>query len=65
MHGKGTYFYRNGRKYEGQWVAGYKQGHGVFTWPNGDSYEGDFHLDKCNGISYFLLFTRVGIFFKP
>ena len=51
MHGKGTYYYRNGRKYEGNWVAGYKEGYGVFRWPNGDSYEGEFHRDKCNGPS--------------
>lgn len=30
MHGKGTYTYKNGRRYEGQWFAGYKQGFGRY-----------------------------------
>jgi len=49
MHGKGTYIYRNGRKYEGEWVGGYKEGYGTFSWPNGDRYEGYFHKDQCHG----------------
>jgi len=34
---------------EGQWEGGYKEGHGIFTWPNGDRYEGSFHRDHCHG----------------
>eukprot|EP01092_Planopodium_desertum_P004275 TRINITY_DN1860_c0_g1_i2.p1 TRINITY_DN1860_c0_g1~~TRINITY_DN1860_c0_g1_i2.p1 ORF type:complete len:230 (-),score=0.53 TRINITY_DN1860_c0_g1_i2:112-768(-) len=49
MHGKGTYTYKDGRKYEGEWSEGFKQGQGTYTRPSGDKYEGFFRQDKFEG----------------
>ena len=39
----------DGRKYNGEYLNGIKEGQGVFTWPNGDRCEGTFTNDKLNG----------------
>ncbi|HEX7052934.1 MAG TPA: hypothetical protein VF211_03245 [Burkholderiales bacterium] len=36
-------------RYEGEFKAGRKHGHGVKTWPNGDRYEGEFVEDRREG----------------
>jgi len=36
-------------RYNGDFVAGRKQGAGVKTWPNGDRYEGEFADDRRHG----------------
>ena len=46
QHGKGTFTWSNGDKYEGDFVNGIRQGKGTYTWSNGNNYEGDF----VNGI---------------
>lgn len=38
MEGKGLYIWADGRRYEGQWVRGERQGEGVMTMPNGEKY---------------------------
>eukprot|EP00948_MAST-09A_sp_MAST-9A-sp1_P003568 g3568.t1 len=38
-----------GRKYEGDWKQGRKDGRGLYILGNGDSYEGDFVDDKYHG----------------
>ena len=45
-HGKGTFFYANGSRYEGEWVMGAKEGHGLFTFEDGSIYEGPFINDR-------------------
>jgi hypothetical protein len=40
MNGKGTYYYAGGNKYIGDWIDGYKTGHGVFIWSDGSQYQG-------------------------
>ena len=37
---KCTYFWRNGDKYEGDWIDGKKNGKGTLTFSDGDKYEG-------------------------
>ncbi|CAF2106931.1 unnamed protein product [Rotaria magnacalcarata] len=39
MNGRDTSFYDDENTYTGGWVAGLKEGKGVFTWKNGDRYE--------------------------
>mmetsp|Transcript_168819 Transcript_168819/g.542585 ORF Transcript_168819/g.542585 Transcript_168819/m.542585 type:complete len:135 (+) Transcript_168819:129-533(+) len=48
-HGKGTFFYNTGDRYEGQWVHGVKQGSGSYYYATGDVYKGDFHHDRMHG----------------
>ncbi len=37
---KPEYTYKNGSKYIGQWVNGFRHGNGKMIWPDGASYEG-------------------------
>lgn len=45
-HGKGTFYYSNGSKYEGDWNENFKDGEGVFTFEDGTEYEGRFEKDR-------------------
>ena len=40
MHGKGTYTWSDGRKYEGDYVNDKKEGLGTYTWADGRKYQG-------------------------
>lgn len=40
MHGKGIFTWRDGRKYEGEYVDDKKEGKGVFTWNDNRKYDG-------------------------
>ena len=42
MNGKGIFWWPDGKKYEGDFVADEFQGQGIKTWPNGKRYEGQF-----------------------
>jgi hypothetical protein len=35
MHGKGTYIWENGRKYQGEYFNDKKHGSGKYYWPDG------------------------------
>ncbi len=39
-HGKGTYIFSNGDRYEGEWVNDMKHGKGTFYYGNGELYIG-------------------------
>ena len=41
-HGKGTYSWKNGSEYTGDWVDGRRSGNGEFEWNNGGKYEGQY-----------------------
>ena len=41
-HGKGTYYFKNGDKYTGDFRHGKYEGTGTFTWADGESYTGGF-----------------------
>lgn len=49
MHGKGAYYFPNGRRYFGDWDAGYMHGEGVMQWPNHCKYVGSFESDLRHG----------------
>ena len=53
--GKGVYTYRDGGKYDGDFVDGKMHGNGVFTWPDGEKYDGDYVDDKMHGKGVFTL----------
>jgi hypothetical protein len=48
-NGFGTYKYKNGDTYVGEWLDGNPQGKGTFLTNDGDKYEGDFTKGKPNG----------------
>lgn len=40
-HGRGSYFYVNGNRYEGEWTGDRKNGHGIyFYFSTGEKYDG-------------------------
>ena len=49
MHGRGTYTWANGMRYEGDYVEDVKEGNGVFDWPDGRRYEGEWVDDQQHG----------------
>lgn len=40
MHGFGTYTWKDGRKYEGNYLNDKKNGFGVYIWSDGRQYHG-------------------------
>ena len=49
MHGNGTYYWRDGREYKGQFYHGSKEGHGEFSGTDLSEYTGEFTDDKMEG----------------
>jgi len=47
--GRGQYTYKNGDRYDGDWVDDKRHGHGVYYVANGDRYDGDFVDGKYHG----------------
>ena len=41
MHGYGVYTWKDGRKYEGEYLYDKKHGFGVYTWADGRRYAGE------------------------
>ena len=48
-HGKGTYFYRKGERYEGEWKQYFRDGEGILWGANNSQYVGTFKGDKKHG----------------
>ncbi len=40
-HGKGTFYFKNGDRYEGQWTKGLKHGKGKYYYKSGELYDGE------------------------
>ncbi len=49
MHGKGVYVWKDGRKYEGEYMYDKKHGHGIYVWADGRKYEGQWAYGKQHG----------------
>ena len=47
--GKGSFYYKNGKKYEGEWKNDTEEGFGIMKYKNGDQYEGYFKKGKKEG----------------
>ena len=64
MHGKGTYTWKDGRKYDGQYLHDKKHGNGIYTWADGRRYDGQWAYGKQNGKGKYILpdgTVRVGV----
>jgi hypothetical protein len=48
-HGKGTYFFPNGDRYEGKWKRGKQHGEGTYFFSEGDKYVGNWKDGKKHG----------------
>jgi len=49
--GKARAFYTNGDEYDGDFIDGERQGHGIYRYSsNGDKYEGDWYKNNKHGI---------------
>lgn len=49
MEGRGIEAWNDGRRYEGDFKNGKKDGEGTFEWPNGNKYIGSWRDDKQHG----------------
>lgn len=41
MHGQGVLVWKDGKRYEGQFVNDKREGRGIFKWKDGRIYEGE------------------------
>ncbi|MCS6927902.1 MAG: caspase family protein [Saprospiraceae bacterium] len=48
-NGTGTYLFKNGDRYVGQWAAGLPHGKGTYYFASRERYEGDFKFGKFDG----------------
>ena len=48
-HGKGTYVWKDGRRYEGEYKHDLRHGSGIFSYANGDMYQGEFENGLRSG----------------
>ena len=60
-HGKGVgvFTWKNGDRYEGDFVNNQRTGKGVYTWPSGSRHEGDFVDGKRTGMGVYV--TKAGL----
>lgn len=49
-NGEGTYIYKSGSKYKGNWKEGKKHGYGLLNYASGEKYEGNFKNDQMHGV---------------
>lgn len=49
MHGYGTYVWRDGREYKGEFYNDKKHGNGIFRWADGKVYNGEWSNGKQHG----------------
>ncbi|CAI2383486.1 unnamed protein product [Moneuplotes crassus] len=53
QHGQGTYLWKSGKKYIGQWKNGKPEGQGIMYFESGDMYEGEWVNGKKHGTGLF------------
>ena len=49
ISGSGRVYWANGDSYDGELVAGRREGKGSFVWPSGQRFSGQWHDDQPNG----------------
>ena len=49
MHGRGTFYFANGERYEGDWKDSQLHGRGTYYFANGDECEGDWRENRLLG----------------
>jgi len=55
MHGHGVYVWKDGRRYEGEYLDDRKHGYGVYVWTDGRRYEGNWAAGKQHGQGKYIL----------
>lgn len=55
MHGKGLYTWKDGRRYEGDYVMDKKHGHGRYRWADGRIYDGPWVNGRQHGKGEYIL----------
>ena len=50
MHGEGSLYYPDGKKYEGEFLNGKRHGEGTFTYPDGTAFVGKFIEGQQQGL---------------
>ncbi|GLT49096.1 hypothetical protein SLA2020_226760 [Shorea laevis] len=55
--GSGVYYYHMKGRYEGDWVDGKYDGHGVETWARGSRYRGQYRQGLRHGIGVYRFYT--------
>ena len=48
-HGQGTYIWKNGSKYTGNWLDNNQDGQGIYIYPDGSKEVGEFKNGLLNG----------------
>merc|ERR1740115_515840 len=51
--GSGTFAWKDGRRYVGNYMNDKKDGNGTFTWPDGREYDGEWKDGKQHGTGVF------------
>jgi hypothetical protein len=46
MHGRGNLSWKDGKKYEGDFLNDKREGHGTFKWADGRQYIGEWKAGK-------------------
>lgn len=54
LNGKGTYKWKDGKIYSGEFVNDKLDGNGIFLWPDKKKYIGQYKKDKKNGLGIFI-----------
>lgn len=50
-----THVYKcNGSQYRGEWIGGFRDGHGIMKWSDGATFEGEWKDNHCVGKGKFL-----------
>lgn len=64
MHGQGVYTWKDGRRYEGEYLDDKKHGFGTYFWADGRKYEGNWAFGKQHGKGRYTVAdgsSRVGV----
>ena len=49
----GSFYFKDYRKYEGEWKNNKMHGYGIISWPDGKFFEGEFYEDKKEGFGVY------------
>ena len=61
MHTQGLYKFKNGHRYEGDYVLNKKHGQGVFLYPDGSKYDGNHRTLHTPDNIYTYMYNYYGI----
>ena len=53
MEGIGTYYWADGRKYQGEYKEDKEHGYGICIWPDGSKYSGGWYAGQKHGLGVY------------